>query len=317
MHVRDGAQHDVREAEHGRDQLALGRGQGLVDEGEVAAVDEPVAVEQQEAFHRLRACGLGRIASVAAREPGPVVIGRAAGAAARCPIAIAASGGRAVGRALGRVGRSGRVGPDRRARDPTGGRLRVTTHCGPAGRWWAVPMPRWRLAATLAILALAVRPAACCGRRPIPVVDGWPIGPELDCTTRDDCAHAAGLARERLDRRDSGPCRRLGGQPAPRGHAPRPSDRRAHPADPQRRIPVIAVFELGDGTMTAIGVGYPGISREPIVVRHRAVAEGRPRRRRPRGPMPRSRSSRGCSASLGTHETTTPCAHLLHIRARS
>ena len=60
VHVRDRPQHDVREAEHGRDQLALRGRQGLVDEREVAAVDEPVAVEQQEAFHRPRACGLGQ-----------------------------------------------------------------------------------------------------------------------------------------------------------------------------------------------------------------------------------------------------------------
>ena len=57
LHVGDGTQDDVGEPEHGRDQLALGRGQRLVDEREVAAVDEPVAVEQQEAFHRRTRAG--------------------------------------------------------------------------------------------------------------------------------------------------------------------------------------------------------------------------------------------------------------------
>ena len=61
LHVLDRPQHDVREPEHGGHELALGRRQGLLDEREVATVDEPVAVEQQEAFHRLRACGVGRV----------------------------------------------------------------------------------------------------------------------------------------------------------------------------------------------------------------------------------------------------------------
>jgi hypothetical protein len=30
--------------------------------------------------------------------------------------------------------------------------------------------------------------------------------------------------------------------------------------------PRIAEFELADGTVTAVGVGYPGISREPVVL---------------------------------------------------
>ena len=67
LHVLDRPQHDVREPEHGGHELALGRRQGLLDEGEVAAVDEPVAVEQQEAFHRLRACGVG-LSSVPAAD---------------------------------------------------------------------------------------------------------------------------------------------------------------------------------------------------------------------------------------------------------
>ena len=59
LHVLDRAQDDVREPEHRGHELALRRRQGLLDEGVVAAVDEPVAVEQEEAFHRLRACGWG------------------------------------------------------------------------------------------------------------------------------------------------------------------------------------------------------------------------------------------------------------------
>ena len=50
LEVLDAAQDDAAEAEHRVDELALRRRQGR--EGEVAAVDEPVAVEQHQAFHR-------------------------------------------------------------------------------------------------------------------------------------------------------------------------------------------------------------------------------------------------------------------------
>ena len=48
--VLDAAEHDAAEAEHRVDELALRRRQGR--EGEVSAVDEPVAVEQHQAVHR-------------------------------------------------------------------------------------------------------------------------------------------------------------------------------------------------------------------------------------------------------------------------
>ena len=50
LHVGHGPEDDVREAEHRVHELALRRGQGRLEEGEVAAIDEPVAVEQHQAF---------------------------------------------------------------------------------------------------------------------------------------------------------------------------------------------------------------------------------------------------------------------------
>src|SRR6266542_4281969 len=49
--VLEAAQDDAAEAEDGVDELAPRRGQGR--KGEVSAVDEPVAVEQHQAFHGL------------------------------------------------------------------------------------------------------------------------------------------------------------------------------------------------------------------------------------------------------------------------
>ena len=50
LEVGQAAQDDAREAEDAVHEVALGRRQGR--EGEVSAVDEPVAVEQHQAFHR-------------------------------------------------------------------------------------------------------------------------------------------------------------------------------------------------------------------------------------------------------------------------
>ncbi len=49
--VLEASQHDVRESEDGVHQLALRGRERHVDEREVAAIDEPVAVEQHQAFH--------------------------------------------------------------------------------------------------------------------------------------------------------------------------------------------------------------------------------------------------------------------------
>ena len=83
LRVLDRAQHDVREAEHGGHELALRGGEGLLDEGEVPAVDEPVAVEQEEAFHRLRACGWDPRSVPARPRQGTAGFGRASAGSRR------------------------------------------------------------------------------------------------------------------------------------------------------------------------------------------------------------------------------------------
>jgi hypothetical protein len=128
-------------------------------------------------------------------------------------------------------------------------------------------MHRWQLAACLALLALGV---IACGilREPAdPVIDGWPVGSEISCADVD-CELLLGLGRDHLDRRDPGHAvvvratlHREGTlveiDPASGGQILRTRSGGA---------PSIAVFELADGTLTAIGVGYPGISREPVVL---------------------------------------------------
>lgn len=98
-----------------------------------------------------------------------------------------------------------------------------------------------------------------------PVVDTWPVGPELDCAADGHCPALLATARIGFDRRNPG-----------------------HPAvvrvvlhregttvnDKGERILVtrsgsccvVARFELADGSVAAIGVGYPGVSKIPIAI---------------------------------------------------
>ena len=58
LDVLEAAQDDAPEAEHRVDELALARGQRR-DQREIAAVDEPVGVEQHQAVHRVECTGGG------------------------------------------------------------------------------------------------------------------------------------------------------------------------------------------------------------------------------------------------------------------
>lgn len=100
---------------------------------------------------------------------------------------------------------------------------------------------------------------------PNPVVDTWPIGPEVTCDEQARCAEltTAGLAG--LDTRDP-------------GHAPVVStslhaegalvDAQGHLVPILRTGGPFMVLEavLADGTTHAIGVGYPGISQTAVAI---------------------------------------------------
>lgn len=126
-------------------------------------------------------------------------------------------------------------------------------------------MPRWRLAATLIILALAVVSCGLLRAAPDPMVDGWPIGAEIDCTSRADCAALLDLARSGLDRREPGHAAVMRVTLHVEGTLVDPATGDRILLTRSGGAPSVAVFELGDGTVTAIGVGYPGVSREPMV----------------------------------------------------
>jgi hypothetical protein len=126
-------------------------------------------------------------------------------------------------------------------------------------------MHRLQLAVCLALLTLGVLACGLLREQPDPLIDGWPVGDAIDCATRTDCALLLGLASEALDNRRPDHADVV----AASLHA---EGLHTDPATGDRFImtrsgggPSIAVFELADGTVRAIGVGYPGISREPMV----------------------------------------------------
>ena len=104
------------------------------------------------------------------------------------------------------------------------------------------------------------------------VVDGWSIGDPVDCRQNDECEDFIPAAVAGLDRRDP-------------GH-PAIVDVRLHqqgkPGQPILQTcsggcAVVAVFHLLDGSVRAIGVGTPGVSREPMTFDYGPGDERSPR----------------------------------------
>jgi hypothetical protein len=126
-------------------------------------------------------------------------------------------------------------------------------------------MHRLQLAACIALLALGVLACGLLREPAAPVIDGWLVGPEVSFLDAEREV-LLGLASDHLDRRDPA-------HPAVVRATLHSEGDLFDPATGQRILrtysggaPRIAVFELADGTVTAIGVGYPGISREPVVL---------------------------------------------------
>lgn len=118
---------------------------------------------------------------------------------------------------------------------------------------------RPRLAA-LAILILGGL-ASACAPGPLPAVaDGWKIGDPVDSRDNPECDEFVPAAIAGFDRRDP-------------GHLPIISVALHQNGVPGSKVlnicsggcPVVAVFQLADGSVRAIGVGTPGIATEPMV----------------------------------------------------
>jgi len=118
-----------------------------------------------------------------------------------------------------------------------------------------------RLGGVILLLAFF---AAACAERPQadPVIDTWPVGGPVTCEER--CLPAIEAATDALAAREPG-------HPAIARVTLHAFGRQV---DAEGRILIqmtsgsrwVAVFELEDDSVRAIGVGYPGVSREPIAM---------------------------------------------------
>ena len=114
-----------------------------------------------------------------------------------------------------------------------------------------------RMAALLVALAIVV--AGCARSAPDPVVDGWPIGPPADCASTP-CEEWLAVAQARLDVRDPGHAEVVKATLHSEGALVAPEGGLQVFAR-SGGCCAVAVFELADGTVEALGVGTPGISQ--------------------------------------------------------
>jgi len=126
--------------------------------------------------------------------------------------------------------------------------------------------PVTRASRIVFVLAVALTAVACAAIRESPVVDGWPVGDALDCTTaRDRCPELLVEATAGLDRREPGH--------APIVHATLHVEGVVLDENGNQILWTrsgsccnVALFELEDGSVHTMGVGYPGIARDPVAI---------------------------------------------------
>jgi hypothetical protein len=126
-----------------------------------------------------------------------------------------------------------------------------------AGRsFLSVRRPNRRsLTASLLVAALLV---ACQGvGRSDPVVDGWPIGPEVSCTAEARCAELIAIAVAALDLRDRGHAAVVRAVLHADGKTFDPKGNQLLYTSSGRSYGVVR-FELADGSVRAIGLGGAG-----------------------------------------------------------
>jgi hypothetical protein len=124
-------------------------------------------------------------------------------------------------------------------------------------------MPR-----TIVLLILAVALAGCSTFEPQPrIVDGWAIGDPLDCTARADCQTLAETARTELGNAEPD-------HAAVAGWGLYDETYYVDPATGDKILSTrsgscceVWLATLADGRTVAVGVGYPGVSKEPMAFR--------------------------------------------------
>jgi hypothetical protein len=98
-----------------------------------------------------------------------------------------------------------------------------------------------------------------------PVIDGWPVGAALPCTPEQKCQELLAAASAGLDRRNPGHADVVEGTLHAEGRTVNASGETIL-ITRSGSCCSVALFTLTDGTVRAIGVGYPGISTTPMAI---------------------------------------------------
>ena len=120
-------------------------------------------------------------------------------------------------------------------------------------------------ALALALLAVVVTGCGLVRPRAVPVVDGWRVGPIAECSAGDRCPELLAAAAAGLDRRVPDHAAIAAATLHMEGALVDPETGDLVLSTRSGGATYVARFELVDGTVRAIGVGFPGISREPVV----------------------------------------------------
>ena len=120
------------------------------------------------------------------------------------------------------------------------------------------------VARVLILLLLAGLVAACGPAGADRVVDGWPIGERLECSTAE-CESYLPVAEAGLRRRDFGHAEIVDSALHKQGTYELENGDSYLPVCSGGSCPAVAVFTLSDGSTRAIGVGSPGIGTDVMV----------------------------------------------------
>ena len=107
---------------------------------------------------------------------------------------------------------------------------------------------------------------AGCGPTASPVIDTWPVGDEQDCATLPTCAELTRVGLMGLALRDPGHPPVVNTHVHAEGAIIDPDTGNQILLTRSGACCSVLVVDHADGTRSAIGVGYPGVSREAIAI---------------------------------------------------
>ncbi|HEY7523965.1 MAG TPA: hypothetical protein VH720_09990 [Candidatus Limnocylindrales bacterium] len=116
-------------------------------------------------------------------------------------------------------------------------------------------------------LAVSLVAAACTPTQAAdPIVDTWPIGEAYDCPEGAACQDLIRVGLAGLDARDPGHPPAVATQLHHEGTFEQPKTRKRIVMTRSGRCCQVLVVRLADGSTHAIGVGYPGVSKEAVAI---------------------------------------------------